>query len=137
MKYLLDTNVWIDYLTGRYPTIVTHVQESPPDELCLSSVVMAELRYGAEKSQRKRSNHRLLDTLAQEVRSVDFDVNAAATYGEVRTALEKRGRPLGAYYILIAAHALSLCLILITDNEREFKRVRSLVVENWRRDCPR
>jgi len=134
MKYLLDTNVWIDYLTGRYPTIATHIQESPPDELCLSSVVMAELRYGAEKSQRKRSNHRLLDTLAQEVRCVDFDVNAATTYGEVRTALEKRGRPLCAYDMLIAAHALSLGLILITDNEREFNRVRSLVVENWRRE---
>lgn len=133
MKYLLDTNVWIDYLTGRYPTVVTSIQESQPDELCLSSVVMAELRYGAEKSRRKRFNHRLLDTLAQEVRCVDFDVNAATTYGEVRTALEKRGKPLGAYDMLIAAHALSLGLILITDNEREFGQVRSLAVENWRR----
>jgi tRNA(fMet)-specific endonuclease VapC len=133
MKYLLDTNVWIDYLTGRYPTVVTRIQTSPPDDLCLSSVVMAELRYGAEKSKRKRSNHRLLDTLAQEVRCVDFDVNAATTYGEVRTALEKRGKPLGAYDMLIAAHALSLDLILITDNEREFRQVRSLAVENWRR----
>ena len=133
MKYLLDTNVWIDYLTGRYPTVVTHIQESPPDELCLSSIVMAELRYGAEKSRRKRFNHRLLDTLAEDVRCVDFDVNAAKVYGEVRTALEKRGKPLGAYDMLIAAHALSLGLILITDNEREFKRVKSLAVENWRR----
>jgi len=133
MKYLLDTNVWIDYLTGRYPKVVTRIQKSQPDELCLSSVVMAELRYGAEKSQRKRSNHRLLDTLVQEVRCVDFDVNAATTYREVRTALEKRGKPLGAYDMLIAAHALSLGLILITDNEREFKQVRSLAVENWRR----
>ena len=134
MKYLLDTNVWIDYLTGRYPAVVTHIQESPPDELCLSSVAMAELRYGAAKSRRKRANHRLLDTLAEEVRCVDFDVHAAATYGDVRTALEKRGKPLGAYDMLIAAHALSLGLVLITDNEREFKRVRSLVVENWRRE---
>ena len=63
-----------------------------------------------------------------------IDVNAATTYGEVRTALEKRGRPLGAYDMLIAAHALSLDLILITDNEREYKQVKSLVVENWRRE---
>ena len=133
MKYLLDTNVWIDYLTGRHPTVVTRIQESQPDDLCLSAVVVAELRYGAEKSRRKRFNHRLLDTLAQEVRCVDFDVDAATTYGEVRTALEKRGKPLGAYDMLIAAHALSLGLILITDNEREFKQVRSLTVENWRR----
>ena len=91
MKYLLDTNIWIDYLTGRYPTAVTRIQESPPDELCLSSIVLAELRYGAEKSRRIRFNHRLLNTLAQEVRCVDFDPNAATTYGEARTALEKRG----------------------------------------------
>jgi tRNA(fMet)-specific endonuclease VapC len=134
MKYLLDTNVWIDYLTGRYPTVVTRIQESPPDDLCSSSVVMAELRYGAEKSRRKRSNHRLLDTLAQEVRCVDFDVNAATTYGEVRTALERRGRPLGAYDMLIAAHALSLGLTVVTDNEREYEQVKSLAVENWRRE---
>jgi len=134
MKYLLDTNVWIDYLTGRHPTVVTRIQESQPDDLCLSAVVVAELRYGAEKSRRKRFNHRLLDTLAQEVRCVDFDVDAATTYGEVRTALEKRGRPLGAYDMLIAAHALALGLILITDNEREFARVKSLALENWRRE---
>ena len=134
MKYLLDTNVWIDYLTGRYPTVVTHIQESPPDELCLSSVVMAELRYGAQKSRRKRSNHRLLDTLAQEVRCVDVSVNTAKMYGDVRTSLEQRGKPLGAHDMLIAAHALSLSLILVTDNEREFKQVKSLAIENWRRE---
>ena len=131
---MLDTNVWIDYLTGRHPTVVTHIHESPPDELCLSPVVMAELRYGAQKSRRKRSNHRLLDTLVQEVRCVDFSVNTAATYGDVRTSLEKRGKPLGAHDMLIAAHALSLSLILVTDNEREFKQVKSLAIENWRRE---
>ena len=78
MKYLLDTNVWVDYLTGRYPTVVARIQESSPEDLCLSSVVMAELRYGAEKSQRKRPNHRLLDTLGRETRCVDFDLDAAA-----------------------------------------------------------
>ena len=54
MRYLLDTNAWVDYLTGRYPTVVARIQQSPPDDLCLSSVVMAELRYGAEKSRRKK-----------------------------------------------------------------------------------
>ena len=132
MKYLLDTNVWIDYLTGRYPTVVTRIQESPPDDLCLSSVVMAELRYGAEKSKRKRLNHDLLDTLARDVRCVDFDLDGARAYGELRTAVEKRGTPLGPYDMMIAAHARSLGLIVVTDNEREFRRVRSLQVQNWR-----
>jgi tRNA(fMet)-specific endonuclease VapC len=133
VRYLLDTNVWVDYLTGRYPTVVTRIQQSPPDDLCLSSVVMAELRYGAEKSQRKRANHRLLDTLAREVRCVEFDLDGASAYGGLRAALESRGRPLGPYDMMIAAHALSLDLILVTDNQREFKQVESLQTENWRR----
>ena len=132
MKYLLDTNVWIDYLTGRYPTVVKRIQQSPPDDLCLSSVAMAELRYGAEKSRRKKFNHALLETLAREVRCVDFDLDGARTYGELRTAVEKRGTPLGPYDMMIAAHALSLGLIVVTDNEREFRHVKSLQVENWR-----
>ena len=133
MKYLLDTNVWIDYLTARHPSVVTRIRESPPDDLGLSSVVLAELRYGAEKSQRKKANHGLLDILAQEVNALDFDDRAAAAYGAMRTSLESRGRPLGAYDMMIAAQALSLGLILVTDNEREFKSVKSLAIENWRR----
>ncbi|MBZ5639631.1 MAG: type II toxin-antitoxin system VapC family toxin [Acidobacteriia bacterium] len=132
MKYLLDTNAWVDYLTGRFPTVVARIQKSAPDDLCLSSVVMAELRYGAEKSRRKKFNHDLLDTLAREVRCVDFDLDGARTYGELRTRLEKRGTPIGPYDMMIAAHALSLGLTVVTDNEHEFRRVRSLPVENWR-----
>ena len=132
MKYLLDTNAWVDYLTGRYPTVVRTIQESPPDDLCLSSVVMAELRYGAEKSLRKKLNHDLLDTLARDVRCVDFDLQGARTYGALRAALERRGSPLGRYDMMIAAHALALNLTVVTDNEREFRRVKSLRVENWR-----
>jgi tRNA(fMet)-specific endonuclease VapC len=132
MRYLLDTNVWVDYLTGRFPTVVARIQKSTPDDLCLSSVVMAELRYGAEKSRRKKSNHDLLDTLAREVRCVDFDLDGARTYGGLRTTLEKRGTPIGPYDMMIAAHALSLGLVLVTDNEREFRRVKSLRLENWR-----
>ena len=132
MKYLLDTNVWIDYLTARYPAVVKRIQQSPPDDLCLSSVVMAELRYGAEKSRRKKFNHDLLDTLARQVRCVDFDLDGARAYGELRTAVEKRGTPLGPHDMMIAAHARALDLIVVTDNEREFTQVKSLQVEDWR-----
>jgi len=132
VKYLLDTNVWVDYLNARYPEVVARIQDSAPDDLCLSSVVLAELRYGAEKSRRKRSNHRLLDTLVREVTCAEFDPDAAAAFGTVRAALERRGKPLGPYDMMIAAHALSLGLVLVTDNVREFKQVRHLAVENWR-----
>jgi len=134
VQYLLDTNVWVDYLTGRYPNVVTRIQRSLPDELGLSSVVLAELRHGAEKSRRKKLNHGLLDTLAREVRCVEFDPVAARRYGELRTALERRGTPLGPYDMLIAAHAVALGLTVVTDNEREFGRVDALRVENWRKN---
>lgn len=133
MKYLLDTNVWVDYLTGRYPNVATRIQQSAPDDLCLSSVAMAELRYGAEKSRRKQANHRLLDTLAREVRCLNFDLEVASIFGRLRNAQEIVGKSLGPYDTMIAAHALSLDLILVTDNEREFKQVEPLEVENWRR----
>jgi tRNA(fMet)-specific endonuclease VapC len=93
---------------------------------------MAELRYGAEKSRRRRSNHGLLDRLAREVRCMDFDLDAARIYGELRTALERKGNLIGPYDMMVAAHALSLRVTVVTDNEDEFRRVRSLRVENWR-----
>lgn len=133
MKYLLDTNVWVDYLTARYPSVVKRIQESQPEDLYLSTVVMAELRYGAEKSQRKGVNHRLLDTLSHEVVGVDFDLETAAICGRLRATLEAGGNLIGPYDMMIAAQALSLDLVLVTDNMREFRRVKRLKLENWRR----
>lgn len=133
MKYLLDTHVWVDYLTGRYPRVVRRIHDSSPQNVCLSSVVMAALRYGAEKSESRARNHRLLDSIAREVPCIEFDLAAAAAYGRLRAVLEKRGRPIGPYDMMIAAHALSRRLVLVTDNVREFKRIGQLTVENWRR----
>ena len=93
---------------------------------------MAELRYGADKSAKVKRNHELLNVLTQEIPGRDFDEAAASTYGKVRAALENKGRPIGPNDMLIASHALSLKLVLVTDNVSEFKRVRGLKVENWR-----
>ena len=133
MKYLLDTNVCVDYLNGRYPAVTQAIQKSSPDDLCVSSVAVAELRYGAEKSVHRRRNHARLDVFLAEIPCADFDRNAASVYGRVRAALEKRGALIGPYDLQIAAHALALGLVLISDNTREFRRVRGLKVENWRR----
>ncbi len=133
MKYLLDTNVCVDYLNGRHPAVTRVIQKSAPDDLCVSSVAVAELRYGAEKSVHRQRNHARLDVLLAEIPCVDFDSNAASLYGRVRAALEKRGRLIGPYDLQMAAHALALGLVLISDNTREFRRVRGLKVENWRR----
>lgn len=133
MKYLLDTNVCVDYLTRRFPRVIERIQEISPEDLATSSVVAAELRYGADKSRHAVRNHARLDVLLGEVRCLDFDLAAAAAYGALRTALERRGRPIGAHDMLIAAHALAAGLVLVTDNVREFARVPRLSVENWRR----
>jgi len=132
MRFLLDTNACVDYLTGRYPRVVARVQGSSPEDLCLTSVVVAELRYGADRSARRRTNHARIDALLDEIECLAFDLPAAATYGRVRARLEAAGTPIGPNDMLIAAHALSRGLSVVTDNVGEFGRVKSLKVENWR-----
>jgi len=132
MAFLLDTNACIDYLTGRYPGVVARIQNSSPEDLFLSVVVVAELRYGADHSARRRSNHSRIDALVEEIEPLDFDLGAAATYGRVRAQLETGGTPIGPNDMLIAAHALSRGLTVVTDNTTEFRRVKGLKVENWR-----
>ena len=132
MKYLLDTNACIDFLNQSHPSVVERIQNSSPEEICLSSVVVAELRYGADRSRKKAQNHERLDLLTAEIPCFDFDLAAARVYGRVRSALEAEGVTVGPYDLMIAAHTLSLRLVLVTDNEREFRRVDGLKVENWR-----
>lgn len=132
MRYALDTNVCVDYLNGRFQSVIERVQRSSRDDLCVSSVVVAELRYGAEKSAHRPQNHARLDAFLGDMRVVAFDEGAASVYGRVRAELERKGTPIGPNDTLIGAHALSLSLVLATDNTREFKRIRGLRVENWR-----
>ncbi len=132
MEYLLDTNVWVDYFNGQHPRVTRRIQDCSPEILCLNSIVVAELRYGADKSQKKRSNHARIDVLTAEIQCLDFDLEAATTFGSVRTELEVAGEVIGPYDMLIAAHALSMRLVLVTDNVREFQRVKDLEIENWR-----
>ncbi|HEX7668904.1 MAG TPA: type II toxin-antitoxin system VapC family toxin, partial [Polyangiaceae bacterium] len=108
MKYLLDTNVCIDYLNGRFPNVVRRVQASLVEDLCVSSVVVAELRYGADRSKRQKRNHQNLDTLLAELRCLPFDEAAARSFGQVRSRLEANGKPIGPYDMQIAAHAIAI-----------------------------
>lgn len=130
MRFLLDTTVCVDYLRGREP-VVARMQASDPETVCVSSVVVAELRYGADKSADPRRNHDLVDALTREVGCLDFDLPAAAAYGKVRSLLESQGRPIGPNDLLIAAHALALGAVLVTDSLEEFRRVEGLRVESW------
>ena len=133
MRYLLDTNVCVDYLTGRHAPVVARIHGCLPSDLGLSAVVIAELRYGADRSARPKANHARIDVLVAEIPFLDFDLEAASAYGRLRSRLEAAGTPIGPNDMLIAAQALARGLVLVTDNVREFRRVRGLKVENWRR----
>jgi tRNA(fMet)-specific endonuclease VapC len=132
LRYLLDTNTCVDYMNGRWPSVVAHVQRSDPGDLRLSSVVIAELRYGADKSARPLENHARIDQLARDLQCLDFDLDAAAAYGRIRADLEAKGQPIGPNDLLIAAQALSQGLVLVTNNLREFQRIKDLRIEDWR-----
>jgi tRNA(fMet)-specific endonuclease VapC len=132
LKYLLDTNACVDYLSGRYPAVIARLQRSGPADLGLSTVVVAELRYGADRSARPKENHARIDVLTAEIPVIEFDLESAAAYGRLRARLEAKGTPIGPNDMLIAAQAFSRRLVVVTDNVREFRRVRGLKVENWR-----
>lgn len=119
-------------MNGRWPSVVARVQRSDPNDLRLSTIAVAELRYGADKSARPRENHARVDQLVQDLQCLDFDLDAAAAYGRVRADLKALGQPIGPNDLLIAAQALSKGLILVTNNLREFRRVKGLRIENWR-----
>lgn len=136
MHFLLDTNVCVDYLNGRYPTVCKRWQECDPRLLGISSVAMAELRYGAEKSRRRDENHRQLDLLFAELTEVGFDARAARQYGLLRRSLEQKGAVIGPNDLLIAAQAVSRNLVLVSNNLAEFERITTLRVEDWRRATP-
>ena len=131
MKYLLDTNICI-YLIKRRPAgILEHLQKCEPSEIGLSSITVSELEYGVQKSSRPRENRLALAGFLAPLEILHYDDEAAARYGEIRYSLEKQGKPIGAMDLLIAAHALSRHLTLVTNNEREFRRITSLKVVNW------
>lgn len=133
MRYLLDTNTLIYTLNARpgHQRVLERFDREDPRDLFTSAVTLAELRYGAAKSQRREANHASIDRLARALNVAPFEEEAAAAYGPLRAELERAGTPIGPLDTLIAAHALSLGMTLITANAREFRRVRGLRTENW------
>ena len=131
MPVLLDTNICIAYLNRSSATIQKKLEELSPEEVFVSAISIAELRFGAEKSQRREANHRVLDLLISTTNMIQFDDVSATAYGELRVRLEKMGRPIGPLDTLIAAQALAFDMVLITRNEKEFRQVPSLQIESW------
>lgn len=133
MHYMLDTDICI-YIIKRKPAAVfNHLQEITPGDAVISAMTLAELEYGVAGSQARETNHNALKHFQEFVPAVEFDAEAAAEYGRLRWDLEQSGQPIGSFDTLIAAHALALDLILVTNNERHYRRVTGLTIENWTR----
>ena len=107
------------------------LQEHDPEDICISSVTYAELVCGVEKSAAVDKNRLALAMLLSNIEICDFDVDAADCYGSIRADLERRGTPIGSLDTMVAGHAASLDCTLVTNNEREFARVKGLIIENW------
>jgi tRNA(fMet)-specific endonuclease VapC len=128
---MLDTDICIYIIKRKPKSALERLEMLQPGQLTMSAITFAELMNGAKKSQHIASNISKLNELAELIEICPFDQKAAVFYGDVRSALEKKGETIGSNDLLIAAHALSLNLILVTNNEKEFKRVDGLKIENW------
>ena len=128
-EYMLDTDTVSFALRGQ-GRVAARVLEHRPSQLCISSITLAELRFGADTGRSQRL-HRLITTFIESVEVVGFDGRAADHFGTVATALARRGAPIGTFDTLMAAHALSLGLTFVTNNTQHFGRVAGLKTENW------
>lgn len=133
MRYMLDTDTCIYLIKRKPPEVLAHFQLHKPGDVVLSAITLAELENGVEKCIARQRNRSALDALTELIPCVEFDSAAAAAYGEIRHDLERTGQPIGSLDTLIAAHAASLSLTLVTNNERHFTRVPGLTLENWAR----
>ena len=130
MKYLLDTNMCI-YAQKKNQKVLSKIQENLQDGLAISSITLAELEYGVQASESIQKNSLALMKFISIVNVISFDSRAAAEYGKIRAYLRKKGTPIGVMDMLIAAHAKTENMTLVTNNVREFERVPDLIVENW------
>jgi len=128
-QYMLDTDTVSFALRGQ-GRVAARLLEHRPSELCISSITLAELRYGAE-ARRSRKLHRLITTFVEAIEIMPFDQLAADRFAAVAAALARRGEPIGTLDTLMAAHALSRRLTFVTNNTRHFARVAGLTSENW------
>ena len=130
MRYMLDTDICIYVINARPPAVLDKFLAHETEGLGVSAVTATELWFGVRKSGSRR-NLLLLDKFLAPLEIADFGADAARSYGEVRSALEKKSTPIGPLDAQIAAHALALGATLVSNNLREFKRVPKLRLENW------
>lgn len=131
MMYYLDTNIIIYSVKGTFPAIKDHFRKIPMQSIIIPDIVMAEIEYGAKKSQNYSSTISIYTKFTDNFTKAGFDSKSAKVYGEIRSRLEKLGTPIGANDMLIAAIVMSNGGTLVTHNTREFSRIQGLIVEDW------
>lgn len=131
MKLMLDTNICIAIIKQKPKDILKRFSAYQVGDICISSVTLAELRYGVAKSQYQEKNQVALNEFILPLEVSSFDEAAALYYGMLRATLEKQGKPIGSLDTMIGAHALSLNVTLVTNNTREFDRIAGLKLLDW------
>lgn len=131
LRYMLDTDICSYVMKGSELGVIRRLTSLPVGDVCISVITQAELMYGVEISPRKQQDGARLDVLLKHMVVLDLGQAAATDYAEIRAALKKQGKMIGANDLLIAAHARCVGLTLVTNNVREFRRVPKLKIENW------
>ncbi len=130
LKFMLDTNIVI-YVIKRKPIAALELFNRHVGQMCISSITLAELLHGAEKSAQKEDNLRQVEDFVSRLEVLQYGTKAAAHYGDIRADLERQGMMIGVNDLHISGHARSEGLILVTNNLREFERVSALRLDNW------
>ena len=131
MNYYLDTNICIYFLKGLYPKITKKLETLHPNHIKIPSIVKAELLFGAKKSNLSKSNFEKVNRFLEPFEIIDFDSDSALFYSDIRFDLETKGKIIGPNDLIIASTVISKSGILVTNNVKEFKRVKGLQIENW------
>ena len=130
LKYMLDSNTVI-FTMNNMPANVRDTFKLHEGQMCISSVVLMELVYGAEKSQRVEKNLAVIEGFIARLEVLQYDNDAAIHTGQIRAELAKKGKPIGSYDVMVAGHARSLGLTVVTNNTKEFKRVAGIRLVDW------
>lgn len=130
LKYMLDTNIVIYTMKNR-PQTVKQLFKRHHGQMCISSITLGELVFGAEHSQQPERNLSDIESMTARLEILPFDTKAACHFGQIRSELYRIGQPIGPYDMMIAGHARSSAMILVTNNTKEFERVSGLQLANW------
>ena len=131
IKYMLDTDICIFITRKSGATLLERIESVPLEQQCISVVTLAELLYGVQVSSKKKANQEVVDLFAQHIAVLEWTPDAAKHYAEIRADLKKKGQQLGSNDLLIAAHARSIGAVIVTNNIKDFGRVKGLKLENW------